>query len=171
MLLPIDTAVRMKSLAILLTKVCIVIIMMSRVVTIIPAAIDDNYLQSIHYESLDNLYDKTPPPNNKVQPLSNKLNTSLEGDNEELPAEEEYMKMAPSRSCSHATIKSETLRSCDVKLNQMDFGCQDNQQTTNLHYNSLPNHYSHYDIPPNNSCHSNGDYYDTPRSHKLASTK
>ena len=141
--------------------------------TVIPTAVDNNYLQSIQYESLDNLYDKTPPPNNKIQPPSNKLNTSLD-DNEQLPAEEEYMQMAPSRSCSHATIKSETLRSCDVKLHQMDFGCQDNQQTTNLHYNSLPNNYSHYDIPLNNSLHSNSitnNYYDTPRSHKLAITK
>ena len=135
---------------------------------------DDNYLQSIHYESLDNLYDKSPPPNNKIQSPSDKLNTSLYGDDGQLPAEEEYMHMAPSRSCSHATIKSETLRSGDVKLNQMDFGCQDNQQTTNLHYNSLPNHYNHYDIPPNNSLHSNtvaNNYYDTPRRSKLASTK
>lgn len=77
------------------------------------------------------------------------------------------MKMTPSRSCSHATIKSDTLRSCDVKPNQMDSGCQDNQQATK------PNHDSHYDVPPNNSYHSDtiNSHYDTPRSQKLASTK
>ena len=137
----------------------------------IHSAVDDAYPQPAHYESLDNLYDKTPPPNNKLQAPSNteapsnKLNTSL--DDYELPAEEEYMKMTPSRSCSHATIKSETLRSCEYKLNQMNTG-------TNPHYNSLPNHYSHYDVPPNNSYHSNtlpNNHYDTPKNNKLANTK
>jgi len=128
-----------------------------------------NYTPSTHYESLDNLYDNAPP-SNKIQSPSNKLNTSF--DDDQLPAEEEYMKMAPSRSCSHTTIKSDTLRSCDFKLNQMN--TLDNQQTVNPHYNSLPTHYSHYDVPPNNSCNSNSlsnIHYDTPRSHKLASTK
>lgn len=76
------------------------------------------------------------------------------------------MKMTPSRSCSHHTIKSDTLRSCDLKLNQMD---QDNEKETTPYYNTLPNQYTHYDIPPNNSSHSNTlgtNYYDTPRSHK-----
>lgn len=126
----------------------------------------NSYTPYTHYESLDNLYDKIPPPNNMIQPPSNKLNTSL--DDTQLPAEEEYMKMAPSRSCSHTTIKSDTLRSCDFKLNQMDI--LDNQQPVNTHYNTLPTHYSHYDVPPNNSCHSNSlsnIHYDTPQSHKL----
>ena len=131
-----------------------------------------------HYESLDNLYDKTPPPNNKIQ-SPDKMNNSVDDDHhgdDELPAEEEYMKMTPSRSCSHVTIKSDTLRSCDLKLNQMDYGYQDNRKAIDPHQdsqhcNSLP---SHYDVPTNNSHHSNNlknNYYDTPRSNKLARTK
>ena len=119
------------------------------------------------YESLDNLYDKTTP-SHMIQPANNTLNTSLDNDDEQLPAEEEYMKMAPSRSCSHATIKSEILRSGDVKLHQTDYGCQDNKE---IHYNSLPKDYSHYDVPPNHHSNSVNNYYDTPRSHKLTNTK
>ena len=131
-----------------------------------------------HYESLDHLYDRTPLPNNKLQ-SPDKLNKSTDSDHhgdDELPAEEGYMKMTPSRSCSHHTIRSDTLRSADLKLNQMDYVCQDNRKATdaqgdNQHCNSLP---SHYDVPPNNSRHSNNlnnNHYDTPRSNKLARTK
>ena len=134
------------------------------VAAVVPAAMN----KYSEYESLDNLYDKTTP-SHVIQPVNNKLNTSLDDDNKQLPAEEEYMKMAPSRSCSHATIKSDTLRSCDVKSHQTDNGCQDNKE---IHYNSLPKDYSHYDVPTNNY-HSNSvnNYYDTPRSHKLTNTK
>ena len=139
-----------------------------------PAVENDITPAYTHYESLDNLYNKTPPPNNKIQSPDKSVDNDYHGD-DELPAEEEYMKMTPSRSCSHVTIRSDTLRSGDVKLNQIDFGCQDNRKATDPHQdsqrcNSLP---SHYDVPPNNSCHSNtlNNYYDTPRSNKLARTK
>ena len=102
------------------------------------------------------------------------MNSHVDDDDDKLPAEEEYMKMTPSRSCSHATIKSDTLRHCDFKLNQMDSGFQDNHQGTDRRYNSLPSHYSHYDVPTSNGFHSNtlsSNYYDTPQSNKLASTK
>lgn len=132
-----------------------------------PLAVDDK--TTIHYESLDNLYDKTPPPNNKVQPPSNKINTCSVDDDDQLPAEEEYMKMTP--SCSHVTIKSDTIRSCDFKSHQTEFV---GEEPSNRHYNSLPSHYNHYDVPASNSLHSNtinDNYYDTPRNNTLASTK
>jgi len=116
-----------------------------------------------HYESLDNLYDKSAATPSYMPQVHNKL-----VDDE---TEEEYMKMAPSRSCSHATIKSDTLRSSDsIKMSTLG------HHDSTSHYNTLSSNYSHYDVPPSNLYHqppphSNHNHYDIPPNNKLASTK
>ena len=131
-----------------------------------------------HYESLDNLYDDKSTTQKSATPSykphagpSDKphAHNKLVDDD----TEEEYMKMAPSRSCSHATIKSDTLRSSD-SIRMSTLGHHDNAS----HYNTLSSNYSHYDVPPSNhfnqppdnSLHSNNNHYDIPPNNKLAST-
>lgn len=127
-----------------------------------------------HYESLDNLYDdksgtdKPAIPSYKpLAPPSNKTHTKLVDDD----TEEDYMKMAPSRSCSHATIRSDTLQSCEnIKMTTLG-----NHDGTS-HYNTLSSNHNHYDVPPSNlqlppgnSLHSSRNHYDIPPNNKLAS--
>jgi len=146
-----------------------IIVVVCMLIVMLPV-LENTY--TTHYESLDNLYDKTATQKSTTlsyeprSPPSNKphINNKLVDDD----IEEEYMKMAPSRSCSHVTIKSETLRSADsIKMD-----------TLGHHDNTLSSNYSHYDVPPSNrhhqppgnSSHSNHNHYDIPKNNKLAST-